>query len=297
MNKPLLSWLLLIVLALIWGSSFILMKWGMEWNNQKTFSDEEVAGLRIVFASAFLLPLLIKYYKIDLKKYFLPLFGMGMFGNLIPAFLFTAAETEISSSLAGMLNALTPLFTILIAVFVLKNKTNTKQITGILIGFAGAVSLMYFSEDKGRHGNGFFYCMLVVAATLCYAISVNIIKRYLSTINSIVAGTWAFSIIGPLALIYLFARTEFIHTMQTNEHAMKSLGAISILGIVGSSLSVIAFNTLIKNSGPVFASSVTYLIPVVAILWGVREGETVVWPQYVSMGVILAAIYLINKKK
>ncbi len=293
---PAYSWFLLIILALVWGSSFVLMKWGMNWKGKNTFSAEEVAGLRIVLASAFLSPLLFRHFKVDLKKYFLPFVGMGVFGNLIPAFLFTTAETGISSSLAGMLNALTPLFTIIIAVFVLKNKTNKLQVLGILIGFAGAVLLMYFNEDKEHKESNIGFSLLVVAATLCYAISVNIIRRYLYDVNSVTASVWSFSIIGPLAIAYLFLRTDFIGTLQTNDHALKSLGSISILGIVGSALSVIAFNTLIKNSGAVFASSVTYLIPVVAIMWGLGEGETIVWQQFLAMGVILTAIYLINKK-
>ena len=135
MKKRTLNWLMLLVLALIWGSSFVLMKWGMHWGGQHTFAADEVAALRIVLASVFLLPLLIKHYKIDFKKYFLPLLGMGFFGNLVPAFLFTSAETQISSSMAGMLNALTPLFTMLIAVFALGYKTNAYQISGILVGF------------------------------------------------------------------------------------------------------------------------------------------------------------------
>lgn len=297
MKNPAIAWFLLIILALVWGSSFVLMKWGMNWDGHATFSSEEVAGLRIVLAAAFLLPFMLRHYKIDYKKYLLPLLGTGAFGNLIPAFLFTEAETGISSSLTGMLNALTPLFTIIIAVFVLKNKSNALQVTGIIIGFAGAILLMYFNEDKTQHENGISYCMMVVAATICYAISVNIIRRYLYDLPSVRTTAWAFILIGPLALAYLFIRTDFIGALQTNSYALKSLGCISILGVVGSALSVILFNQLIKLSGAVFASSVTYLIPVVAILWGLSENETIVWQQFVAMGIILAAIYLINKRK
>ena len=297
MKKKTLNWSMLLVLALIWGSSFVLMKWGMKWEGQYTFKSDEVAALRIVLASAFLLPLLIKHYKIDLKKYFLPLLGMGMFGNLIPAFLFTSAETQISSSMAGMLNALTPLFTMLIAVFVLGYKTNLFQISGILIGFFGAILLVFFNQGNASQTDSLFFCSLIVAATLCYAISVNIIKTYLSELNSITAATWAFTFIGPFALAYLVFNTNFTVTLKESQFALNSLGAIAILGIVGSAISVIAFNTLIKNSGTVFASTVTYLIPVVAVIWGIKEGETIVWQQFAGMAVILGAIYLINFKK
>ena len=270
----------------------------MKWEGQKTFTSDEVAALRIVLASVFLSPLLIKHYKIEFRKYFFPLLGMGVFGNLIPAFLFTSAETQISSSMAGMLNALTPLFTILIAVFLFGNKTNFFQISGILLGFSGALLLVYFNHEiTSNSGDSVFFCLLIVAATLCYAISVNIIKSYLSDLNSVTAATWAFAFIGPLALSYLLFQTNFAVTLRQAPNAFNSLGAIAVLGVVGSAVSVIAFNTLIKNAGTVFASTVTYLIPVVAVFWGLNEGEIIAWQQFAGMAVILGAIYLINFKK
>lgn len=305
MQRPLLSWIYLIVLALIWGSSFILMKKGMV-----AFTAMEVGALRIVLASAFLLPFLLKHHKIDFKKYGFGLLGMGMFGNLIPSFLFTTAETQISSSLAGMLNALTPVFTIILSVFFFRQKTNTFQVMGIVCGFGGAVLLMLAVQgDEKQSNNILLYSMLVVAATLCYALSVNIIKMKLGDLNSITASVWAFTFIGPFALVYLiycgfFNRwasmdKEVFFYSETIMIKAKyfSLLHIAVLGIVGSSISVIMFNTLIKNAGTVFASSVTYLIPVVAIFWGLAAYEPIYWPQYLGMGVVLAAIWLINRRK
>ncbi len=288
-NKGL-AWLILIVLSLIWGSSFILMKRGLE-----AFSSGQVAALRIGIAFIVLLPLLVKYYKINLKKYWLGLVGMGVFGNLIPAFLFTKAETGISSSLAGMLNALTPLFTVIIGVLAFKNKTGVLQIAGIFIGFGGALILLSFA-DGATTENNFTYSLLVVLATLCYAISVNTIRRFLSDLNSVTATVWSFCFIGPAALVYLFT-TDVFTVVQQHPKAMSSLGYISILAIVGTALSVVFFNVLIKLSGAVFASSCTYLIPVVAIVWGVFDGEKTNAVQLLSIFVILAGIWLINKKK
>ena len=137
---------------------------------------------------------------------------------------------------------------------------------------------------------------MVVLATVFYAISVNIIRKYLYNINSITATVWSFSFIGPIALIYLFIRTHFINTLHEKEHAVSALGYIIILGVIGSALSVILFNSLIKMAGAVFASSVTYLIPVVAIVWGIFDQERIVWQQFTAMAVIFGAIYLINRK-
>lgn len=289
MQNKKLAWALLIILSLVWGSSFILMKRGLD-----AFSSDEVAALRISIAFLFLAPFLLKYYKIDFKKYLPGLLLMGVFGNLLPAFLFTKAETQISSSLTGMLNALTPLFTVLVGLFWLKVKPKAMQIVGIIVGFIGAVCLMLFDSSSDNSTN-IIYSLLVVAATFFYAISVSGIKKYLSDINSITATVWAFCITGPISLIYLFGFSDFTSHLATSPLALTSLGYISILAIVGSALSVIAYNVLIKNSGTVFASSCTYLIPVVAIGWGVYDGETVNFYQLFSIAVIILSVYLINR--
>lgn len=291
MNTKTLSWVILITLSCIWGSSFILIKEGL-----KGFSSDEVAGLRITIASLFLLPFLFKYYKIDLRKHLKGLLLAGVFGNLIPAFLFTKAETEISSSLTGMLNALTPLFTILIGVTFFRQKITKSQLIGVGLGFFGAIALIYFGENSESSKNT-LYCMLVAIATLSYAISVNGINTYLSGVNSIVATVWSFTLIGPIAAIYLFGFTDVVKHTNENSEAGSSLFFISILAIFGSALSVVAFNQLIKLSGAVFASSCTYLIPIVAIAWGFLYGEVINLLQIGMVGVIVLGIWVMKQKK
>jgi len=289
MKKPLQSWLILIFLSVVWGSSFILMKRGME-----AFSSDEVAALRIAIAFLVLSPMFFKYYRINWSKYLLGLSIMGIFGNLIPAFLFTKSETEVSSSLAGMLNGLTPIFTIIIGSLWLKNKPSLKQITGIILGFIAASCLLIFDSAPDVFKN-VSYGFLIVIATICYGISVNGIKKYLGGLTSIQATVLAFSITGPMALVYLFSSTDFVLHLQTQPQAASSLGYICILAIVGTALSVILYNVLIKSSGVIFASSCTYLIPVVAILWGLIDGETVNLIQILSIVAIILSVYLINR--
>ena len=291
MKKSFLPWIILIALSLVWGSSFILMKRGL-----MAFRSDEVAALRITIASIFLSPLLFKYYKIDLVKNLKGLLIMGVFGNLIPAFLFTKAETQISSSLTGMLNALTPLFTILVGIILFQQKITKPKFLGVMIGFMGAVSLIVFGDSHEQSQNT-QYCLLVVAATLCYAISVNGIKAYLSGINSITATVWAFTLIGPAAAIYLFGFTDVIQHAKHSPYGVSALGYISILAIVGTAISVILFNLLIKLSGAVFASSCTYLIPIVAIGWGLMDGELVNAYQILAVIIIIGGIWLINTVK
>jgi drug/metabolite transporter (DMT)-like permease len=289
MNNKAISWIILIVLSLVWGSSFMLMKQGL-----RAFTSDEVAGLRITIASAFMLPFLIRHYKIDLKKNVKGLLLMGVFGNLIPAFLFTKAETQISSSLTGMLNALTPMFTIIIGMIAFNHKISKHQIIGVLIGFVGAIALVALGDNENDQTKNIMYSLLVAAATLCYAISVNGIKAYLGHVNSLTATVWSFSLIGPVAAIYLFGFTDVVAHATEHPEGMRSLGFVSILAIVGSALSVVVYNTLIKLSGTVFAASCTYLIPIVAIGWGLFDGEVINLIQLLAVIVIIGGIWMIN---
>lgn len=289
MNKKAISWIILIALSLVWGSSFILMKQGL-----KAFSSDEVAGLRITIASAFMLPFLVAHYKLDVKKNLKGLLLMGVFGNLIPAFLFTKAETQISSSLTGMLNALTPMFTIVIGMISFNHKISKNQIIGVLVGLIGAIALVTMGDDKDDQTKNVMYSLLVAAATLCYAISVNGIKAYLGHVNSLTATVWSFTLIGPVAAIYLFGFTDVVAHATQHPEGMRSLGFVSILAIVGSALSVVVYNTLIKLSGTVFAASCTYLIPIVAIGWGLFDGEIINLAQILAVIVVIAGIWMIN---
>lgn len=289
MKPDKLSWIILIALALTWGSSFILMKEGL-----KAFTSNEVAALRIAIASLFMLPFLLKYHQVR-KKHLPGLLMMGIFGSLLPAFLFTAAETRISSSLAGMLNALTPLFTIVVGSLFFRLSIRRNQVIGVLTGFAGAVCLLLWGDEKGHTANA-MYAILIVIATLFYAISVNSIRRYLSDMNSIAATAWSFAFVGPVAIAYLFGWTEVSAHVTESPHGWVSLGYVSILAIAGSALSVIVYNVLIKQAGTLFAASCTYFIPIVAIGWGLFRGESIHPVQFLAMGIIILGVWLINRR-
>jgi drug/metabolite transporter (DMT)-like permease len=290
MSDRALSWLILVVLSLVWGSSFILMKRGMD-----AFSSDEVAALRISIAFLFLLPLQLKHHGVNVKKYLKGLLIMGVFGNLLPAFLFTLAETRISSSLAGMLNALTPLFTVMVAFAWIGIRPSGRRISGIIVGLIAAVMLMLFERGEDIFRN-FSYGFLCVIATVFYGITITGIKKYLTDLNSVSATVWAFTFTGPMALIYLFSFTDFTTHMATHPQAGASLGYVCILAIGGTALSVILYNVLIRKAGIIFASSCTYLIPVVAVLWGILDGESVNMPQVLSIAAIICSVYLINRE-
>lgn len=290
MSTKAVNWIILVALALTWGSSFILMKRGLD-----VYSSDEVAALRIFIAFLFLSPLIFRHVKKPLLKHWKGFLGMGMLGNFIPAFLFTKAETGISSSLTGMLNSLTPLFTLLLGVLLFKTKTRLVNAIGILIGFAGAIGLLTVGKTEDMDNN-LLFGFYVVLATVCYALSVNIIKKSLGDVNSVTATVWALLFIGPLAGIYLFGFTGFVEKTVHEPMAMSSLGYVCILAIFGTALSVIVFNVLIRNTNALFASSVTYLIPVVAMGWGVFDSEDVQALHFMWIGLILLGVYLVNKK-
>jgi drug/metabolite transporter (DMT)-like permease len=289
-SRSILHWIIFIALAITWGSSFILMKRGLD-----AYPSDQVAALRISIAFLFLLPLVFRYLRKNEPKPWIWLACMGIFGNLIPAFLFTKAETMISSALTGMLNSLTPVFTLLLGVFLFQVKVVRYHIIGILIGLAGAVGLIAMGQTDLHPGNVFAGSALVVLATLFYGLSVNIIRAKLGQLNAVTATVLAMSIIGPIAIAYL-ATTDFLFRFQTHAQAHSSLLYIIILAVVGTALSVMIYNILIRETSALFASSVTYLIPIVAMSWGLNDGEEVGLVHLICIGIILAGVWLVNKK-
>ena len=258
------------------------------------FTSDQVAGLRMLIAFLFILPFSFKYIKATDLKNWKGFLGIGLFGNFIPAFLFTLAETKISSSLTGMLNSLTPFFTLLLGIIFFHTKTTGTKVAGIIIGLVGAVGLL-IPENFSDLGTNIGYGGYVVIATVFYGLSVNFIKTYAGNIHSITTACWAMLFVGPLGGIYLF----FSGIPATFHHPLfwHSLTYVSILAIFGTAISVMVFNLLVKNTGTLFSSSVTYLIPIVAILWGFLDKETISTRQILSIFVILGGVYLVNRKK
>jgi drug/metabolite transporter (DMT)-like permease len=293
-SADLINWTILIILVMVWGSSFILMKKGLE-----AYSYQQVALLRLAITGLFLLPFAIRSFrKVNMRRLGLMTI-VGVVGNGIPAFLFTKAETGIDSSLAGILNSLTPLFTLIVGLMFFKSKTKWYNVLGVIIGLGGTVGLMNVFGDKSLEFN-FTYGIYVIIATLLYAINLNVLKRFLKDVDAITITAYAFLTIGLPSLVYLFAATDFVSVLQSHPKALASLGYTAILGIVGSALAVILYNKLIKTSGVLFAASVTYMMPIVAVLWGIADGERfeliyVIWIMIILMGVFLVN-YTFNKQ-
>lgn len=287
---PILSWILLITLAVIWGSSFILIKKGLV-----SFSPLQVGTLRISFAFLVMLPFAVKSLTTTFKQYWKKILVIGFFSNLFPAYLFATAETGISSSLAGILNALTPIMTFLAGVFFFSTNIKSLQVVGLLVGFVGSFALSFINSVGGL-GEFNHYALFVVLATMMYGFSGNFIKRYLFGIHPVTLTALAMFAVGPLSIIILLS-SDFFVRLSIDDSAMVSLGYIFLLGAIGTAFALVLFNRLIQRTTAVFASSVTYLIPITAVVWGVLDGENFFVLHIFGMGFIIIGIYLINKRK
>lgn len=282
--------MLLIVLALIWGTSFILIKQGL-----KVFSPDEVGALRVSSAAVFLLPAAFVRLRELTKEHYLKLFLSGMAGIFIPAFLFANAQTNMDSSVAGIMNTLTPIFTLIIGAFIFNQKFKNTAIIGILLGFLGAVILM-FARAGGQLGSLNFYALLIVIACIFYAINVNLIKYKITDLKALTITSGSLLMIGPFALIYLFGFTDFVHKVQHETGGWQAAGFIVLLGCASTAIATVLFNKLVKISTPIFASSVTYIMPIVAVGWGLVDGETLGFGHLFGMIAITAGVYLANRK-
>jgi drug/metabolite transporter (DMT)-like permease len=281
------QWATLLFLSLIWGSSFILMKKGLE-----SYSHLQVAAFRIFFSFLFMLPVTIRNVRVINRENLQSLLIVGFIGFAIPAFLFTKAQTRIDSYLAGMLNSLTPLFTLVVGILAYRTSTRWMNVIGLVLGLAGALGLMWDGDMNLLKGINVF-ALFIVAATICYGINVNEIKFRLDRLSSLEITSLAFLFTGPVAGIYLLF-TDFSPAARTPDYLLNLL-YIAILALFSSVIAVLVFNHLIKFTTTLFAASVTYLIPVFAILWGVLDGESIRLLQFFWITIMLLGVYLVNK--
>ena len=275
-------WLALLILSLIWGTSYILMKKGLE-----SFSPYQVGALRIVITFVCLLPIALKHFHQLNKTNILSIIIIGLTGSVIPAFLFPLAETKISSSLAGMLNSLSPVFTLVFGITIYKRKAIGTQIAGVFLGLLGAAGLLYTGSFTFN-----LYGLLVVLATILSGISSNEVSK-VKELNGIKITALSFFVTSPLAIIYLLFSDLSVpfHT----ENWVRNLSYIGILAVFGSAIALVIYYLLIRDTSPIFASSVTYFIPIVATLWGLADNEQFYSSMLISIIFIFAGVFIINR--
>lgn len=288
MDAKQLKWFYLLLLSLIWGSSFILIKRGLV-----GLTAIQVGSLRIIFAGLFLLIVGFSSLKKISPRQWKFVALTSFFGTFIPAFFFAIAETQVDSSIVAILNSLTPLNTLVLGIIFFGIQFQKRQVLGVFIGLVGCL-LLVLNGASGHAGQNYYYLILVVIATLCYAINVNLIKKYLSDLNSLSITTGNFAVLFIPALIIL-STTDFVQKIHI-ETTQYSVLFVMILGILGTGIANVLFFKLIQMSSPVFATSVTYLIPIVAFFWGLLDNEMLTPVQFFGAFVILIGVYLSAKK-
>ncbi len=288
-NKGLINWLIFILLSIIWGSSFIMMKEGL-----LNLSAFQVASLRIVFSGIVLLPSAIKHFKNIPKNKLFVVFMSGVLGSLLPAYLFCVAELGIDGALAGTLNSLTPIFVIITGALFFSTKTSSNKILGIAIAFAGSI-LLLLAKNNMHSNQDLAYVSYVVLATICYGLNVNMVYKHLKDIGSLQIAAVALSLNAIPALIVLYF-TGYFSLPLTETNILYSTGHAALLGILATAFASIIFYKLVKSAGAVFASMVTYGIPIIANFWGLISGEEVGWKQFGCLMLILTGVYLANRK-
>lgn len=285
------KWLYLFILSIIWGSSFILIK-----KSLIGLTPYQLGALRTIITGLFLFAVGFKSLKSINKSDWKWLIISGFLGSFFPAFLFAIAETEIDSAVASILNSLTPLNTILFGVAVFKITSTKKQVIGVIVGFIGTALLILKGADLNPHQN-YLFAGYVLIATFCYAINVNIIKRYLQQVKPLTIATGNYAAIFFPALIILCVSGFFSDTTYNNPNFKMSMVYITILSFFGTALAKVLFNKLVQMSTAVFASSVTYVITIVALFWGVLDGESFSFIQVIASIIILIGVYLSQKKQ
>lgn len=282
-------WIQLIILAIIWGSSFILIK-----KSLVNLTPVQLASFRIGFACMAFIPYVIMNFKsIEWKKWH-KLLMVGLTTTGIPSFCFAISQTRVSSGTAGILNSLTPIFTLLISVLVFKEKFKWAKMIGVVIGFSGAALLIY-QNSSGDQSSNIYYILLILLATICYGFNANIVKSFFPTTPSLIVSAGAFFLVGLPCLVYILVHGDLYYAITHSSMHISLLSAL-VLSLLCTVIANVIFYNLVQNTTPVFASSVTFLIPIAAVLWAIFDGEHVGWSHLASMILILIALILLKRK-
>jgi drug/metabolite transporter (DMT)-like permease len=288
MNSKQTKWFFLVVLALIWGSSFILIKRGLV-----GLTPYQLGAFRIIFAGLFLLSIGFNSLKSIPKQKWKYIALTALFGTFISAFLFSIAETKLDSSISAILNSLTPLNTLILGVLSFGLSFKRTQIYGVIVGFLGSV-LLVFNGAIHHPEQNYYFSIFVIIASICYAVNVNLIKKYLADLSPLAITTGNFAVmLLPAILIISFSGIDQTIDLEKTQH---SIFYILLLGVLGTGIANIIFFKLIQISSPVFATSVTYLIPIVAFFWGLLDNEMLTPIQFLGAFIILVGVYLSSKK-
>jgi drug/metabolite transporter (DMT)-like permease len=284
------QWLIFLLLCLVWGSSFILMKLGLV-----ALSPFEVAGLRLLSAGIVLTPFFFSAWKNTNAKTKIFAVLIGLLGSFFPGILFCMAETTLHSSIAGVLNATTPLFVMIVGLLLFRRSVQLIQVAGIIVGFLG-VLLLFYPSISVQDGSFTAKALLILLATIMYGFNVNIANLHLSATAPLHVAALSLVMLIPVDIIILIHQGFFSKDFSGIIIQKAAIASI-VLGVFGTAVATWLFYVLMQRSGPLFSSMVTYGIPFVALAWGMLAGETISSTALMALLLILLGVYLVNKKK
>ena len=242
------GFIILGILALTWGSSFILIK-----KSLLAYSPVQVACLRLSITSLALFPVVLRRARlVEWSRWGLFL-AVGLLGTAIPAFLFSFAQQKVDSSVAGMLNTLTPLFTLVLGIAFFHAKLMWAKVAGVMLGLSGAAVLILLGQ-KGALSGSIGYSLLVVLATVCYGANLNVVATFFNNLNPLTLSAVSFTFVGIPALAFLLAGTDFLQRLATDSQAVVSLGYVAILSLGGTVIASVLFFRLVQKTNAVFSS-------------------------------------------
>jgi drug/metabolite transporter (DMT)-like permease len=281
-EKKIWHWIVVATLSIIWGTSYIFMKKGLE-----SFTSLQIGSMRILITFICLLPVALHNIRKVNSENIRSILMIGFLGSGIPAYLFPIAQTKISSSLASMLNSMSPVFTLVLGLLFYRRHVIRSQISGVFLGLIGAIGLLYSGEFSFN-----YYGLFVILATVFYGINANEVST-VKGINGLQITSLAFLVISPMAIIFLLF-SDFSNVTSTL-HWTRNLGCIILLAVLGTALAQALFYLLIRDTSPVFASMVTYFIPIISTIWGIADNEKFTPSMLFSVIIILTGVYIINR--
>jgi len=284
------KWIYLIILSLVWGSSFILIKKALI-----GLTAVQLGSLRIVFASTFLFAFGYRSLRRPSITDWKWILLAGLLSSFFPPFLFSLAQTELDSGVTSIFNSVVPLFTTIVGLALFGALITKRQIAGVLIGLFGTLALIVTGMEFDPSQN-YWYSIFILLSALGYALNINIIKKHLAHLSPLAVTTGSFAVAFVPASIIVFY-SGFFNEVGSDVQMQNALWYLLALAFLGTAVANIYFNKLIHLSNPVFAASVTYTIPIVAVLWGVWDGETINLYQLIGGAIILFGVYLVNRKK
>ncbi len=284
------KWIYLIILSLVWGSSFILIKKAL-----LGLSALQLGSLRIVFASTFLFVFGYKSIRRLTLSDWKWIIMAGLLSSFFPPFLFALAQTELDSGVTSIFNSVVPLFTTVVGITLFGALITKRQVVGVIIGLLGTLALILTGMELDLDQN-YWYSIFILLSALGYALNINIIKKHLAHLSplAVTTGSFAVAFVPALAIVFY---SGFFYAIPSDLEMQNALWYLLALAFLGTAIANIYFNKLIHLSNPVFAASVTYTIPIVAVFWGVWDGESINFYQLLGGVIILLGVYLVNRKK